>query len=215
MKVAPNIQKMINRFNQVSLWVATEIVETEDLKLRAVILNRFIFIAQRCRELNNFNAVMEILSALQSASVHRLRQTWDLLPPKTWEIFQSFLTLLEPEGNFLNYREALRIARHKGPVVPYLGLYLTDLVFIEDGNPDFIPGTKLHNFAKLNLLSAIIRDMQSYQDTPYCLETVESIRIYLLDKPVVENEDDLYKLSCQREELVKKKRRKPVTAKPE
>lgn len=54
---AQNIIKMIHRFNrvtnthysvtvQVSLWVATEIVSVEDLKLRAVLLNRFIFIAQ-------------------------------------------------------------------------------------------------------------------------------------------------------------------------
>lgn len=28
------------------MWVATEIVQVEDLKLRAVVLNRFIFIAQ-------------------------------------------------------------------------------------------------------------------------------------------------------------------------
>jgi hypothetical protein len=58
------------------------------------------------------------------------------------------------------------------------------------------------------LLSAIIRDMQSYQDTPYCLEIVESIRHYLLNEPVIENEEDLYKLSCQREAIVRKKKKK-------
>jgi hypothetical protein len=72
------------------MWAATEIVETEDLKMRAVILNRFIFIAQKCRELNNFNAVMEILSALQSASVHRLKQTWDV----SWGEFGDWEKLL-------------------------------------------------------------------------------------------------------------------------
>lgn len=39
-----------------SSWVAGAILEVEDLKLRAVTLNRFIFIAQKCRELNNYNA---------------------------------------------------------------------------------------------------------------------------------------------------------------
>jgi hypothetical protein len=77
-ELAPNICKMINRFNQVSVWVATEILEVEDLKLRAVTLNRFIFVAQKCRELNNYNGVMEILSALQGSSIHRLKQTWDV-----------------------------------------------------------------------------------------------------------------------------------------
>ena len=43
---APNIQKLIQRFNRVSWWIANEILQVEDLKLRTVVLNRCIFIAQ-------------------------------------------------------------------------------------------------------------------------------------------------------------------------
>jgi hypothetical protein len=43
---APNIQKLIQQFNRMSSWVINEILEVEDLKLRAVTLNRFIFIAE-------------------------------------------------------------------------------------------------------------------------------------------------------------------------
>jgi len=202
--LAPNIHKMINRFNQVSMWVGCEVVQVEDLKLRAVTLNRFIFIAQKCYELNNFNAVMEILSALNSSAVHRLKQTWDLLPAKSLEVFENLVTLMNPEGNFNNFRDALR--KSKPPVVPYLGLFLTDLVFITEGNPDTVPDTSLINWWKANLIASVIRDMQQYQDSPYNLEKVEVIQDYLLNRQVLEDEE-LYKISCQREERVKRRKK--------
>jgi hypothetical protein len=39
---APNIMAMIQRFNVVSRWVATEIVQVEDLTARASVLNHFL-----------------------------------------------------------------------------------------------------------------------------------------------------------------------------
>jgi hypothetical protein len=39
---APNIMAMIQRFNVVSRWVATEIVQVEDITLRASVLNHFL-----------------------------------------------------------------------------------------------------------------------------------------------------------------------------
>jgi len=194
---------MINRFNQVSGWVSTAVIEIEDLKLRAVALNRFIFIAEKCRQLNNFNAVMEILSALNSSSLYRLRQTWDLLPQKTIQVFENLISLMDGDQNFLNYRQTLK--KSTTPVVPYLGVYLTDLVFLDDGNEDLIPGTKLINFAKWYLSAGVIRDMQQYQMTPYCLENVEFIQSYLLNRPTLD-EETLYQKSLEREQKIKKKR---------
>jgi len=213
---APNIHKMINRFNLVSQWVTTEIVKVEELKPRAVMLNRFLFIAQKCRELNNYNAVMEILSALNNTSVHRLRQTWELLPEKSLEVWDSLATLMDGVGNFASYRAALR--KSKGGVVPYLGLYLTDLTFIDDGNLDSIEspnGTKMINFSKLSLVASVIRDMKQYSETPYNLERIEFIQDYLKSRPIIDDPQELYDLSCQREERIKKKpKSNTITANP-
>jgi hypothetical protein len=73
---APNILAMIQRFNQVSNWVATEIVMAETLKQRAKVLQHVIETAEFCRDLNNFNAMREIISGLQNSAVFRLKQTW-------------------------------------------------------------------------------------------------------------------------------------------
>ena len=97
--LAPNIIALIDRFNKVSRWCCSEIVREKDLKSRAVVLNRFILIAsvrkpplvlivephdfapgavQQCRELNNFNGVMEIMAGLQNAAAYRLKKTWNV-----------------------------------------------------------------------------------------------------------------------------------------
>ena len=47
------------------------------------------------------------------------------------------------------------------PVVPYVGLYLSDLTFIDEGNPNEING--LINFSKRMLLYEVIQQVQQYQ----------------------------------------------------
>ena len=44
--------------------------------LRSVVIGKWINIGMKLSELNNFNAVMEIVSALHSAAVSRLHQSW-------------------------------------------------------------------------------------------------------------------------------------------
>ena len=154
---------------------------------------------------------MEVVSGLQNAAVHRLKQTWDLLPPKSLEIFHNLVNFLDAEGNFARYRERLRTS--SPPIVPYLGkkniqspsnnpppgLFLTDLVFIYDGNPNYIPNSNLINVSKLDMLASTMKELLRYQDTPYRLEKVEVIQDYLYNHPIISNEDELYNLSLQRE----------------
>ncbi len=67
------------RFNEVSKWVATEIVSEKDKKGRVLILNRLIEIADRCKNLNNLNAMTSIIAGLQSSSIYRLKNLWPVL----------------------------------------------------------------------------------------------------------------------------------------
>lgn len=53
------------------------------------------------------------------------------------------------DGRFRVMREALH--RCDPPCIPYLGMYLTDLSFIEEGTPDFTPDGLL-NFSKMRMV---------------------------------------------------------------
>ena len=79
-----------------------------------------------------------------------------------------------------------------------IGVYLTDLVFIDDGNPDKIENN-LVNFDKNYLLYKVIKEIQLYQQTPYLFQPVEEIQDYLTSSMTVLDEKDAYDLSLKYE----------------
>lgn len=69
---------------------------------------------------------------------------------------------------------------HSGSELISLGVYLTDLTFIEDGIPSVIKKTGMINFAKRNKTAEVIRDIQQYQNVPYPLQPVPELQEYIL-----------------------------------
>lgn len=63
---------------------------------------------------------------------------------------------------------------------PNLGVYLTDLTFIEDGIPSVIKRSNSINFAKRAKTAEVIRDIQQYQNVPYPLQPVPELQDYIL-----------------------------------
>lgn len=67
-----------------------------------------------------------------------------------------------------------------GTDVASLGVYLTDLTFIEDGIPSVMKRSNLINFAKRAKTAEVIRDIQQYQNVPYPLQPVPELQEHIL-----------------------------------
>lgn len=133
---SPNIVKMIEHFNRVAMWAATCVVNTSRLKQRVKVLTKLISIMKQLKKLQNFDTLLAILSGLESSATFRLKHTFNSLNAKSQSTLERLRVLMSHDKSFLRFRY---YCRHlKPPVIPYLGMYLSDIVFIHVGNPDFL-----------------------------------------------------------------------------
>ncbi|PRP73185.1 hypothetical protein PROFUN_03499 [Planoprotostelium fungivorum] len=178
-KPRPNLDFMIKRFNAVSNWIATQVVQTENLSLRFKLVKHCIKVAKELQNLGNFNGVMQIMSGLQSAAVHRLYKTWDKIAKSRYqEEMEALKSLTSTKDNYNQYRQALK--NHPSPSIPFVGVALTDLTFIEDGMKNEIDGKKgLINFQKRKKMSMVVDTIVNCQLTPYRFVSEKTIQAAL------------------------------------
>ncbi|KAJ5648130.1 hypothetical protein N7490_004502 [Penicillium lividum] len=174
---ASNVKALILHSNQLTNWVAEMILTQGDVKKRVVVIKHFVNVADKCRTLNNYSTLTSIISALGTAPIHRLGRTWGQVSGRTSAILEQMRRLMASTKNFGEYRETLHLANP--PCIPFFGVYLTDLTFIEDGIPSLTP-SELINFNKRAKTAEVIRDIQQYQNVPYLLSPVPELQDYIL-----------------------------------
>uniref|UniRef100_A0A2K6UMA0 Ras protein specific guanine nucleotide releasing factor 2 n=1 Tax=Saimiri boliviensis boliviensis TaxID=39432 RepID=A0A2K6UMA0_SAIBB len=190
----PYIMKTSQHFNDMSNLVASQIMNYADVSSRANAIEKWVAVADICRCLHNYNGVLEITSALNRSAIYRLKKTWAKVSKQTKALMDKLQKTVSSEGRFKNLRETLKNCNP--PAVPYLGMYLTDLAFIEEGTPNFTE-EGLVNFSKMRMISHIIREIRQFQQTSYRIDHQPKVTQYLLDKDLIIDEDTLYELSLK------------------
>ncbi|CAE6464240.1 unnamed protein product [Rhizoctonia solani] len=176
-----SIRAMSTLSTAITGWVTEIILDEQDTKKRTGLLKLFIKVADHCDDLNNFGTLRSILAALDSSTISRLSKTWMGLSAKNKARLENLRKLTDHTRNHYEYRARLRNVR--GQAVPFLGLYLTDVTFCREGNPDkrvspYDPTRTLLNFDKYRRLAAIAEDVQRFQ-TPYNLIEIPEVQKYL------------------------------------
>ncbi|XP_070268365.1 ras-specific guanine nucleotide-releasing factor 2 isoform X2 [Myotis yumanensis] len=190
----PYIMKTSQHFNDMSNLVASQIMNYADISSRANAIEKWVAVADICRCLHNYNGMLEITSALNRTAIYRLKKTWAKVSKQTKALMDKLQKTVSSEGRFKNLRETLKNCNP--PAVPYLGMYLTDLAFIEEGTPNFTE-EGLVNFSKMRMISHIVREIRQFQQTSYRIDHQPKVTQYLLDKTLIIDEDTLYELSLK------------------
>mmetsp|Transcript_11453 Transcript_11453/g.32177 ORF Transcript_11453/g.32177 Transcript_11453/m.32177 type:complete len:383 (+) Transcript_11453:259-1407(+) len=200
---APNVKLLTRRFNEITIRLATLILSVPSLKERKALMERIIEVMYYLRVFNNFNGLMAAIAALGNSAVIRLKITISDMSRKAHDTLKSLRNVMSSSQNFTNYRAALTQAT--GAAVPFIGVHLTDLTFIDEGNPSKIGG--LINFHKRRLTFTAIEETLHYQSKVLQLQPVEFIQDFL-ESLQKEKEQDLYTQSlcveprnCERKDL--------------
>jgi son of sevenless-like protein len=195
-----NIAAIIVTTNKIAHWVADTVLNKDDSRKRAMIVKQFISVADRCRELKNFSSMIAIVSGLNSPPIRRLKRTWEQIAQKFMTLLAACEMTIDSNKNFSNYRSLLQ--RITPPCVPFIGLYLTTLTFIQDGAPNNIGS--LVNFRKRQKAAEVIEEIQKWQSKPFNFVKVDLIHDYIVDclkkfdnRPDVS--DEFWNLSLERE----------------
>ncbi len=159
-------------------------------------------VGQAALEVRNFNLLMAVLAGLNAAAVQRLKKTWKLVAAKLSAAFAALEALMSSAKNYACYRAALAAA--EWPKLPYFGVFLRDLQFVEVGNETWIASTdtsSVVNFEKVSMLAALLEEVESYKSALFPFTAVPTLQNYFRNLNSMD-EEALHRMSVAAEPIV-------------
>ncbi|XP_008321582.2 rap guanine nucleotide exchange factor 5-like [Cynoglossus semilaevis] len=189
------LELLLQRCNEVQLWVMTEVLLCPTLCRRVQLIKKFIKIAAHCKAQRNLNCFFAVIMGLNAAAVGRLTQTWEKIPGKFKKLFSELETMTDPSLNHKAYRDSFK--KMKAPKIPFLPLLLKDITFIHEGNKTF--HDNLVNFEKLHMIADTVRLIRQCQTDPMgnsiTQKSSPDVRAYVDYLHIIDNQQTLFELS--------------------
>ncbi|XP_058504653.1 rap guanine nucleotide exchange factor 5-like isoform X1 [Solea solea] len=189
------LELLLQRCNEVQLWVMTEVLLCPTLCKRVQIIKKFIKIAAHCKAQRNLSCFFAIIMGLNAAAVSRLSQTWEKIPGKFKKLFSELETVTDPSLNHKAYRDSFK--KMKAPKIPFLPLLLKDITFIHEGNKTF--HDNLVNFEKLHMIADTVRLIRQCQTdhmgNGIIQKSSPEVRSYIDYLHIIDSQQTLFDLS--------------------
>lgn len=115
------IDLVITRFNLVVKWALSEIVLTQNIQERAMVITKYIHVAAHARRLHNYATMLQITIALTSADCTRLTQTWELISAPDKSLLKNMEALIQPIRNFHDLRLEMESTDLSDGCIPFVG----------------------------------------------------------------------------------------------
>lgn len=187
--VAVNVRAMATLSNDLASLVTDCVLQLCCPKKRATVIKQWVKIADKCLELENYDSLINIVCSLNSSTLLRMKRTWMLVSSKTKATLENLKAIVTPARGFIVLRR--RLESVAPPCLPFIGFALTDLTFVEAGNPATkkLRGNGTHqslpviNFSKHIKTAQVIGRIQRFQ-IPYRLTEVPELQIWIQDQLV-------------------------------
>ncbi|XP_006073079.1 RAS guanyl-releasing protein 1 isoform X3 [Bubalus bubalis] len=196
-KENPTMERSIALCNGISQWVQLMVLSRPTPQLRAEVFIKFIQVAQKLHQLQNFNTLMAVIGGLCHSSISRLKETSSHVPHEINKVLGEMTELLSSCRNYDNYRRAY--GECTDFKIPILGVHLKDLISLYEAMPDYLEEGKV-NVHKLLALYNHIHELVQLQEVPPPLEANKDlVHLLTLSLDLYYTEDEIYELSYARE----------------
>uniref|UniRef100_A0A7N6BWM9 RAS guanyl releasing protein 3 (calcium and DAG-regulated) n=1 Tax=Anabas testudineus TaxID=64144 RepID=A0A7N6BWM9_ANATE len=194
----PTLERSIALFNGVSQWVQLMVLSKLTPQTRAEVITKYINVAQKLLQLQNFNTLMAVVGGLSHSSISRLKETHPYLAPEVVKIWREMTELVSSSNNYSCYRKAF--SECQGFKIPILGVHLKDLIAVHVVFPDWVDGSNKVNLVKMHQLYVTFNELVSLQSAVAHVEpNMDLIYLLTLSLDLYYTEDEIYELSLLRE----------------
>ena len=185
-------------------WCISQIIDSTSIDDSQLKITFFLEVATFMEGYRNFNGMFEIYTVLHTTSVFRLKDAWATLKKHAKERNSTLQVLFSTTDSFANYRECVRLLTlggdwHDKPTMPYLGLYLKDLVHLKQlPTRSTSPGKQdLVNMTKMTSLSSKLLDLHAFQHVAYRFSPDFPMISHLFSSPALKTEEEQYQGSVK------------------
>lgn len=184
-----NIGMMVKHFNHLALFVSSMILLRDKPKHRAKALERFMEIAWKVRQLNNYNSLGAIVAGINGPEIQRLGMTRELVPQSIQKDFLRLTILMSHSRSHAAYR----MAWENSPAerIPFIPLVRQDLTRAEMGNQTFIgPEKDKIHWKKYEIMGEVVLGIQRSQQLQYSFpQRNEDVTKLILETRVLEGSE--------------------------
>ena len=195
---APNVMKMIDRFNKLVLFIIEDIFSYDTKKQRCECIEKWVEIALKLKELHNYNDLVMINTCFVNLTLNKLKLTFKKLSNKCKTIIKEMNAFCSSNQCYINIRKM--IFNSKGiPYIPYLGIILKEIISIEEMK--YIINENNINFDKIVKLYNVLNRFNEFKKSKFTCEKSKELDILINLKP--KTEDELEEIAKQLEPKLK------------
>ena len=128
---APNVMKLIDRFNKLMLFIIEDISSYETNKARAKLITKWANIAKRCKDLHNYNDLLIINQCFNHYLLKKMISARKKLSKSTLTLIDELNKFCTSQQCYINIRREIAGCKHIA-FIPYLGILLKEIDDIEN-----------------------------------------------------------------------------------
>ena len=160
----PYVMHNIEKFNQLTFFIIQDILSYDFAKDRAKIIEKWITIAEYCKERKDYTDCVAINSALNNYIITGLNKTLKDISRDKKELMKNINKFCKYQGNYKTLREDMAKLDYYDFYIPYLGMLMKDLAFFEE-NSKYIINDTLINFEKLENVQLAIEKFFNFKNS--------------------------------------------------